>query len=346
MLNRLQHRSLDYKPWLFLYCVFALCWITALLYAGGFTTSIKAGMAFLDWPLSNGSVNPEGWLTETDKLAEHSHRLLGMKIGLLSIGLFLWTWVRESRAWVRTLARVLVWLVILQGVLGGARVRFDQLNIMSEHNVLAQSFAVAHACGAMLVLGLLVAITLASSRRWVEGSRGLGVNQGVGVKRWGIIATSIIFLQILTGAIMRHADAGLAIAQFPLSAPGSLLPNYWNFAVGIHFVHRAGAIVVTVALLVFLGRVWGSPKARQALGYGALVVSFALALQILIGALTIWTVKNPYAATAHHLVGAFLLASTWGLTFLAHHRGRVEATSVPPESVHNAKPSPEPIHTS
>ena len=117
-------RTADYKPWLFAFCVFALCWITLLLFAGGFTTSIKAGMAFLDWPLSNGSLNPEGWRTEADKMAEHSHRLLGMKIGLLSIGLFLWTWLREERSSVRSLARVLVLVVILQGVMGGARVRF------------------------------------------------------------------------------------------------------------------------------------------------------------------------------------------------------------------------------
>ncbi|TVP75477.1 MAG: cytochrome oxidase assembly protein [Puniceicoccaceae bacterium] len=323
----IRQRTSGYKPWLFIYCIFALCWITVLLYAGGFTTSIKAGMAFLDWPLSDGSINPEGWMTETDKLAEHSHRLLGMKIGLLSIGLFLWTWLRESRAWVRTLARVLLWLVILQGVLGGARVRFDQLNIMTDHNLLAQTFAVIHACGAMLVLGLLVAITLACSRRWIEATPRRVAVQSASVKNWGIAATVTIFLQILTGAIMRHADAGLAIVHFPLSSPDSLLPAYWNFGVGIHFIHRVGAIVVTVVLLIFLGKVWGSPRARQALGYGALMVTVALGLQIFLGALTIWTVKNPYAATLHHLVGAFLLASTWGLTFLAHHRGEAEAAT-------------------
>lgn len=353
MFARIQQRSGDYKPWLFLYCIFALCWITVLLYAGGFTTSIKAGMAFLDWPLSNGSINPEGWLTETDKLAEHSHRLLGMKIGFLSIGLFLWTWARESRSWVRTLSRVLLWLVILQGLLGGARVRFDQLNTMAEHNLVAQSFAVAHACGAMLVLGLLVAITLACSRRWIEGSHGLSAEQGASVKRWGVLATSVIFLQILTGAIMRHADAGLALTQFPMSAPGSWLPNYWNFAVGIHFIHRAGAILVTLVLLIFLGKVWGSPKARQALGYGALLVALALGLQIFLGALTIWTVKNPYAATAHHLVGAFLLASTWGLTFLAHHRSETTDAKPPADrpadrparALLKTLPSQEPIQS-
>lgn len=318
-----RQRSDGFKPLLFLFCLFSLGWITALLFAGGFTTSIKAGMAFLDWPLSNGSVNPEGWLTESDKMAEHGHRLLGMKIGLLSIGLFLWTYLRESRDWVRTLARVLVLVVVLQGVLGGARVRFDQLNIMSESNLLAQGFAVLHACGAMVVLGLLVALTLANTRRWIEARAGLDSPPPAGVKRWGVLATGAVFLQILIGAIMRHADAGLAIAKFPLAAEGSLLPAYWNFDVGIHFAHRVGAVAVTVVLLVFLGKIRGSPAAKRALGYGALFVALLLGLQIYLGALTIWTVKNPYVATTHHLAGAFLLASTWGLTFLAHHTGRV-----------------------
>ena len=317
-----QNRTDGYKPLLFLFCLFALGWITVLLFAGGMTTSIQAGMAFLDWPLSNGSINPDGWLTESDKMAEHSHRLLGMKIGLLSIGLFIWTYLRESRSWVRSLARILVLIVILQGVLGGSRVRFDQLNIMSEGNLLAQSFAVMHACGAMIVLGLLVALTLANTRRWIEGPASKHTALPTGVKRWGILATSTIFLQILVGAIMRHAGAGLAIPTFPMAQTGSLLPAYWNFGVSIHFAHRVGAVLVTIVLMVFLGKVWGSPTAKRALGYGALLVAAILGLQIFLGALTIWTVKNPYAATTHHLVGAFLLASTWGLTFLAHQPTR------------------------
>ena len=54
---------------LFGLCLLTLVWSVLVLQAGGFTTSIRAGMAFLDWPLSNGSVNPPGWLTEIDKFA-------------------------------------------------------------------------------------------------------------------------------------------------------------------------------------------------------------------------------------------------------------------------------------
>lgn len=311
-------RTSTYKPALFGFCVFALCWITLLLYAGGFTTSIKAGMAFLDWPLSNGSVNPDGWLTESDKMAEHSHRLLGMKIGLLSIGLLIWTWLKEARPQVRLLARILVLVVVLQGVLGGARVRFDWLNTQAEHNIVAQSFAVAHACGAQLVLGLLVALTILSSRRWIERQGGLTEAVPSTVRRWGAIACSGIFLQILIGAIMRHADAGLAIIRFPLARPGSLFPAYWNFDVGIHFAHRVWAIVATVLILIFLGKIWGHVATRRSLGRMAAAIALLLGIQIYLGALTIWTIKNPYVATMHALIGAFLLASTWGLTLLTN----------------------------
>ncbi|MFN5655212.1 MAG: cytochrome oxidase assembly protein, partial [Verrucomicrobiota bacterium] len=72
---------------LFGLCLLTLAWSVLVLQAGGFTTSIQAGMAFLDWPLSNGSVNPPGWLTEIDKFAEHSHRLAATGLGLLIVAL-------------------------------------------------------------------------------------------------------------------------------------------------------------------------------------------------------------------------------------------------------------------
>jgi cytochrome c oxidase assembly protein subunit 15 len=322
MMSQKFQRTLEYKPYLFAFCVFALCWITLLLFAGGFTTSINAGMAFLDWPLSNGSLNPEGWITDSDKLAEHSHRLLGMKIGLLSIGIFTWTYFREARPSVRTLARILLLVVVLQGVMGGARVRFDQLNLLTENNLLAQSFAVAHACGAQIVVGLLVTITLLSSRLWIDKKAGLHETVPSTVKTLGIITCAGIFLQILVGAIMRHAGAGLAIAKFPLANQHSLIPDYWNFGVSIHFAHRVGAIIVTVLILAFIIRVWTHRPTRKAIGYLGTIIIALLAVQIYLGALTIWTVKNPHVATAHLLVGAFLLATTLGLTLLAHRSVR------------------------
>ena len=114
-----------YKPVLFWGGLITLIWITFLLYAGGFTTSIRAGMAFLDWPLSNGSINPEGWLENDDMMAEHSHRLLGMVMGLLSIGLCVAAFSTKARPQIRKLGIALVVLVVVQGLLGGLRVKLD-----------------------------------------------------------------------------------------------------------------------------------------------------------------------------------------------------------------------------
>ena len=310
-------RTADFKLGLFLYCLFALVSITLLLFAGGFTTSIKAGMAFLDWPLSNGSINPKGWLTETDKFAEHSHRLLGMQIGLISMGLVLWTFLRESRAWVRKMAWALLALVVFQGLLGGARVLFDQLNTMAESNLLAQFFLVAHACGAMLVLTLLVSITFACSKSWITNQYAFPEDsEKDSLKRLAWIAYLATFVQIFMGAVMRHADAGLAIARFPLANDSSLLPTYWNFAVSIHFAHRVGALILTVLLVYFVWRLLKHRALDKLFFRFPILISVILSLQVYLGALTIWTAKNPYSATMHHLVGAFLLATVWGITFI------------------------------
>ena len=331
-------RTDNYKPWLFFLCVFSLCWITLLLYAGGFTTTIRAGMAFLDWPLSNGSLNPENWTRQTDMLAEHSHRLLGQIIGMLSLTLLYLIWLKESRSWLRTLSRILALVVILQGLLGGARVVFDELNLRTDHNLIAQSFAVVHACGAMIVLGLLVALTLGSSKLWIEGKNGLARSVSDSIRTWGIASTVAIFLQILIGAIMRHAEAGLAIAKFPLARPGSIFPAYWNFDVGIHFAHRVGAVIVTVVLLAYLSKLWANTNTRKALAAGILTALGLLFVQVWLGALTIWTVRNAQVATIHHLAGAFLLASTWGLTFLTY-RSKFNKTTDNTANIKTVQPS-------
>ena len=186
--------------------------------------------------------------------------------------------LREARASVRTLARLLLLVVILQGVLGGARVRFDWLNTEASTNLLGQSFAVIHACGAMVVLGILVAVTLLSSRLWIEGTPKLVEAVPQRIRTWGQIACAAVFLQILLGAIMRHAEAGLAIARFPLANATSLFPSYWDFDVGIHFAHRVGAVLVTVVLMVFLTRAWQHVSTRKAFGWPILCLIAALAL--------------------------------------------------------------------
>ncbi len=304
-----------YLPVLFWTSLGALVWITFLLYAGGFTTTIRAGMAFLDWPLSNGSINPDGWLENKDMAAEHSHRLLGMVMGLLSITLCILAHVSKPAPFVRKMGNWLVVIVITQGLLGGLRVKLDALNLQIDHNLYAQSFAVAHATLAQLFLCLLVAFVISNSRSWIERNAGFQRAPSPSLSTFGFVACGAIILQLIVGAIMRHAHAGLAIPTFPLTPHDTLIPPVFNFAIGIHFAHRVGAVVVTLAIVAFCIRVWKEGSSRKTLGKSAAALLALLLIQVALGALVIWKVRNEHVTTLHMLNGAFTLALCWSMTY-------------------------------
>ena len=83
-------RTSDYKPALAFFAACAGVWVFVLVTLGAFTTTIGAGMAFPDWPLSNGSLNPHGWLDNLAMFAEHSHRLSAGLMSTVTIILAVW----------------------------------------------------------------------------------------------------------------------------------------------------------------------------------------------------------------------------------------------------------------
>ena len=60
----------------------AVCLVFGLIFVGGLVTSWQAGMAVPDWPLSFGSLNPDGWWANFPVRLEHGHRLLAAFVGL------------------------------------------------------------------------------------------------------------------------------------------------------------------------------------------------------------------------------------------------------------------------
>lgn len=298
-----------FSPWLFGLSLAALIWSAVLLFAGGFTTSIGAGMAFLDWPLSNGSLNPDGWTQDPDMLAEHSHRLAGKVIGLLSIAIAIAFARLERRRGVRVLAYVLLAVVVSQGILGGLRVLFDSLNTGAEHNTLARSFAVAHAMGAQAVVLLLATLSAVTAPGWF---RGTPIDSGRTARRVGAASLVLLVVAILIGAVMRHNGAALAIQTFPAAAPdGSWIPESGNFGVWVHFLHRTLGILGGLGLLVYalatLRQGGWHPNASRA----AWTAVFLTGVQIWLGLLILQTLRNPHVATLHMLNGAVLLATLW-----------------------------------
>jgi hypothetical protein len=74
-----------------------------LIFMGGLVTSHGAGMSVPDWPNSYGynmfTFPPSKWVGGI--FYEHTHRLMGTVVGMLSIALTIVAWRVEPRRWVR-----------------------------------------------------------------------------------------------------------------------------------------------------------------------------------------------------------------------------------------------------
>src|SRR5262245_39654469 len=158
---------------------------------GGFVTSLEAGMVFLDWPTSNGSFNPPGWLRDPDKFSEHGHRLIGATLGLVTIALAVSLQRREARRHVRVLGWTALAAVCLQGLLGGLRVTED-----------STWYALVHGCTGQALFCVMVALAYLTSRDAREAPE-----PGPDTRRLAVIAggaLGAVYLQVVLGAQLRH----------------------------------------------------------------------------------------------------------------------------------------------
>lgn len=324
-----------HHPALARFAAIGSAWVFVLVALGAFTTSIGAGMVFADWPLSNGSVNPHGWLDDVAMFAEHSHRLSGTTMGLITIALAVWLTCVESRAWLRAFGWWALAIVIFQGLLGGFRVKLDAIEVPGYAMSLGQMLRIPHGILAQVFVCLLFAIAISLSKAWIESP----IRQfAPRTRRLALAATAVLFVQLVVAAVMRHNHAGLAIPTFPLTPEGGLFPTEWNFGVTIHFTHRALAAALGVLVVWFAVALIRDPAAGRGTRVGARLLIVLLVAQISLGAAAIWTVRNAYFTTAHVLVGACLLAVAFSLAWWTRRTAFVEPSRIVPQRSLEAAP--------
>lgn len=303
-----------------------------LIIAGGLVTSTDSGLAVPDWPLSYGMLFPPmvGGI-----LYEHGHRMIAGAVAILTAVLAIWLWRREPRRWVRRLGAVALAAVLLQALLGGLTVLL----------LLPTAISVAHALLAQTFFCITVTIALATSRGWADsGPRPVDAGRP---STFAVAAatTGAIYVQLLLGALMRHAEAGLAIPDFPL-AFGRLVPPLADPRVAIHFAHRAWAAVVIVMVAWTAARVLRRHDDDARLANPAGVLGLLVIVQILLGASTVWSRKAVPVATAHVAVGALALATSLVLTVRAARRlarpGRATSAAAGPAWLASGAPLARP----
>ncbi|MDQ5977351.1 MAG: heme a synthase [Verrucomicrobiota bacterium] len=307
-------RNAAYKPTLAWFAAIGSAWVFVLVALGALTTTIGAGMAFPDWPLSNGSVNPPGWLKEIDKFAEHSHRLSGVVMGLVTIGLAVWLHLREKRAWLRQLGWWALGIVIFQGLIGGKRVLLDSLAVPGFDMTLGQMLRLPHGMLAQVYVCVLFAIVAGLSRPWVANTIGEASRR---VRLLGGLCLFLLFVQLAVAVTMRHNHAGMAIGFFPHSQPdGSLLPAHWDYRVALQFMHRVLAALIGIAVAAYGHFLWRDRGLHPFVRSGSFVLLGLVAVQILLGAKIIWTGRSVTMTTGHVVFGALTLATTFAVVFL------------------------------
>jgi cytochrome c oxidase assembly protein subunit 15 len=275
-----------------------------LLAAGGLVTSTGSSLAVPDWPLSFGQVFPK---MEGGVLYEHGHRMIAAAVGLLTTVLMIWLLRAEPRAWVRKLGVAAFLAVLAQGLLGGITVLLKLPLLVS----------MGHACLGQGFFCITVALTLATSREWIQPAPPARREDAVpGLRALGVMTTVFIFLQLILGALVRHTGAGLSIPDFPLSF-GRLVPPVLEGPILIAYLHRLGAVAVTFYIAWLVARIFISHPGESRLLRPALGLSALLVLQITLGGATVLMQLAVLPATAHVVTGAIVLATSLLITLRA-----------------------------
>ncbi len=228
---------------------------------GALTTSKNAGMAFRDWPTSDGHLMVTyPWLSDFakdwDKFLEHGHRLAGMLIGIWSILLAVAAFRTNQRRTVKILSVCVLLGVICQGLLGGFRVQLDE-----------RGLAMIHGAFAALVFSMMGAVVVLSRKEWQSPESETERSTMTTMKVLAVLLVSILVVQYLFGGLIRHRGSGLhehltlGFVSLGLIFVNFTFCNYSN----VSWLRKSGFLL----LLIGLGQV--------CLGLGAWVMRFGFA---------------------------------------------------------------------
>lgn len=306
----------------FIAAVLAFC----VIVLGAWVRLSAAGLGCPDWPGCYGHLTVDEAARNADTInqafphrpfeyskaiKEMVHRYFASTLGLLILvlaGLAIWN--RKDPEQPFKLPLVLVGLVILQGLLG-----------MWTVTLLLKPLIV--------VLHLLGGLTTFSLLSWMAMRKPIAEPSLPWLRTFAVAGLVVLALQIALGGWTSSNYAALACPDFP-TCQNSYWPNMdakdafvlWRglgidyeggvlqhpARVAIHFVHRLGAMVTGLTLLVlaFLAfRFGGSAHVRRS----AVVLAVLLVIQLILGpAMVIHGLPLPLA-TAHNAMAALLLWS-------------------------------------
>jgi len=266
-----------YRPVAHRLALATLAATAVLIVLGGLVTNTGAALAVPDWPSTFGH---NMFLFPWSRMVggvfyEHSHRLAGALVGLLTVALAAALWREGGR--LRLLGLVAVAVVLAQGVLGGLRVVLLQDTLAIIHGSLAPAF-----------FALLAALSMLTSPRGQVAAAALDP----ALKGLTVIAAALVYVQIVFGALVAHAG------PLDLHLAGAVLVFAFVPIVAVRLRRTTDAVAAPVAtlLLVLLG-------VQLVLGVGLLLARFS-SVPVFAG-----QVAAVLLPVVHRLAGSLVLAA-------------------------------------
>ncbi|MCM3759309.1 heme A synthase [Alkalihalobacillus oceani] len=249
--------------------------ILIVLLQGALVTKTGSGEGCgATWPLCFGEVIPTSPAIET--IIEYSHRIVSGLVGAMIIVLAIWSWkqlkhVKEARL----MAILSVILIIFQGLLGAGAVVFGQSN-----TILALHFGIS-----AMSLASVVLLTILSFEDGKE--RPVTVHVTKRFKAFFFIVITYCYAVIYTGAYVKHTEATLSCAGFPL-CNGQLFPGLTG-PVGAHFIHRVTGILLLILLFVMMVWVLRHYKTQRLLVWISVICFLLVTAQLISGVSVVFT---------------------------------------------------------
>ncbi len=277
---------------------------------GAYVRLSAAGLSCPDWPGCYGHFSPAGATTsdtgiEVDKAwKEMIHRYLAATLGaLLVLIAALALQQKPPRIVSPSYAWGLVLLVVTQGIFG----------MLTVTRQLEPAIVTTHLLFGLTTLSLLwwLVLTIGGRRTsaWSGASSFLGASLSR-TRQLALLGLIVLVLQLALGGWTSSNYAATGCPDLP-TCQGQWWPGLSGTA-GIHFVHRLGAVLTTLVLLLASVRVLrfrSDDFARRS----ALAVLGALALQLTIAVTMVLQGFPLWLATAHNAGAALLLLAVVAL---------------------------------
>jgi heme A synthase len=274
----------------------------ALIALGAVVRSTDSGLGCADaWPDCSGRVVPD--FGNHHQVIEFSHRMVaGIVMFLIGVLVVKAIRVRAQHPELVAPSVAAFLLVLFQAGLGAVVVKLD-LNAAS---------VVLHLTAALSVFSVLLYLIALSSPEALsrQGHTDREISR---LAAWAAGAT--LFLLGVGSYTSGVEGSGRAFNDWPLM-DGRVIPDLGVEEKAVHFLHRGVAAIVGLILVVTLIRVI---RRRAELPQAARLAQAALglfAVEVLIGALNVWTDLNPVIVTLHLLTGTLILGSLAGIVLV------------------------------